>query len=122
MVVVQVGLDAAEAFALNHFDGFTHIGIGTGTGADGPSRTTLETEVARNAFDSSVKNAGAGTYDFTGVFTISQADGQTITEVAIFDAASSGTMALRKLLPVSVSKSSIQLEITVRVTVTASNN
>ena len=61
MVIVDVGLDAAEAFALNHFDGFTHIAIGTGTGAEVPSSTALGNEVARRTFESSTKNTGAGT-------------------------------------------------------------
>ena len=67
------------------------------------------------------KNATNGTYDFSAVFRLSQADGDSITEVGIFDAASSGNMALRKLLPVTVNKTDVQLEITVRVTITASN-
>lgn len=122
MVIVSSGLDQAEEFALDYFDSMTFMAIGDDNNAEIPSDTALGNELLRDPIDVKVKDLGNGTYDFTATFELSDAAGETIREVAIFDAGVGGTMGMRKILPIEISKTANQqIEITVRIGVTASN-
>ena len=122
MVLVQTGLDTTEGFALNFFDTYGYMAVGSGVNSFSPGQTTLITEQVRNLLESATKNTLAGTYIFVVLLGLSEGNGFTLTEVGLFDAASSGNMSTRNILPVSVVKTSdFKLRITLTVTVTAVN-
>ena len=123
MTIAQPGLDASESFALNHFDLFSHIAVGDGDVGAVVTDTALNSEVFRNALNQAVKNTGAGTYFFEIKIGLTEANGFTIKEIGVFDAASAGNMATKDLLPIQVAKTSnFVLEIGVTVTITSENN
>lgn len=91
------------------------IGIGTDNTAADVTDTTLGAEVDRNALTSDSANSGVITYK--AFFSKSEANGNTIAEVGLFDAASSGNMFCRSILSSTVAKtSSVSLSITWTIT------
>jgi hypothetical protein len=67
----------------------THMAIGTGT----PTATALQTELDRNALDSTTQGAGGDDNDVVYVASWAAGDGTgAITEAGIFNAAAAGTM------------------------------
>jgi hypothetical protein len=120
MGVTQTKLDAIKAAALAEFDEETHIGFGTSNQVESPLDTDLIVPIIRKAFDvAAVKSVSAGTYDFSATLGLTEGNGSTYQETGVFDAASSGEMGTRKLMSVSVSKtSSIELSIGLRIEVT----
>lgn len=74
-----------------------HLGWGTGTNAPAAGDTTLQTassEARTNGTKSIVTvNVSNDTYQVVG--TITDATGQTISEVGLFDASTSGQMYIR---------------------------
>lgn len=72
----------------------THMGIGTGTTGASAGDTALETEIARVALNSPGGTASGVNAVFVGEFTAGVGTGD-ITEIALFDAASGGTMLCR---------------------------
>lgn len=122
MVVTSTGLNNAKSSALNFFDNFTYMGIGTSNKVENPSDTTMGNEVVRDLIDEVTKSLGPGTYDFECSFELSDASGQTLREVAIFDASTGGNMGIRKILPVQVNKTDDEeLVIKLRVSVNTEN-
>lgn len=78
---------------------FKYHGCGIGTRAEDPTETTLQTEVGSRATGSQTRTpttyVSVAVFDFTGSYDI--------TELAVFSAASSGTMLDRAKLPVTQS-------------------
>jgi len=82
---------------------FTYVAVGTGTGAESASDTTLGTEITDSGLE---RTTGTLTQETTTqtddtlqivkAFTVSGT--KTISEVAMFNAASTGTMAFREKL------------------------
>ncbi len=113
----QTLLDSIKEAALAELADASHIGFGTGATAESPAQTTLIAEVIRKAFDEAVIE-GAGTLDFSATLGLTEGNGSTMAEAALFNAASSGTMYMRKLLTTTVAKTaSIELSIGMRLTV-----
>jgi hypothetical protein len=82
---------------------FTHIAYGSGTTAEGVALTTLTTETARAAATVEIVSTYTAndTVRFSHEFT---ADGTiSVTEIGVFNAASTGTMLCRKLLSSALS-------------------
>lgn len=75
----------------------THMAIGTGTATPGASDTTLGTETGRVSLAGSVVSTNTITY--TATFPAGTGTG-AITEAAIFNASSGGTMLCRTTFPV----------------------
>jgi hypothetical protein len=75
----------------------THMAIGTGTGTPGASDTTLGAEVGRVSLAGSVVSTNTITY--TATFPAGTGTG-AITEAAVLNASSSGTMLCRTTFPV----------------------
>ena len=122
MVVTLVSVDALKSDILDLMDVYTHLAVGTGTTPPVGADTTLETEVDRNALTSNIKNVALGTYLFATTFSVSEANGNTLSEHGIFDAASSGDMWLRNLIsPVIVKTADIEAVIYSQVTVIVTN-
>lgn len=89
----------------------SHIAIGTDATAATVTDTTLGTEVDRNAISSDSATAAVAT--FKAFFSKSEANGNTIAEVGMFDQAAGGTMFCRSILSSTVAKTaSISLTIT----------
>lgn len=77
----------------------THMAIGTGTTAAASGNTSLETEVSRVALSSTSVSGSVVTY--ACVFAAGSPSGSSaVTEAAIFDSASGGTMLCRTVFPV----------------------
>ena len=83
--------------------GFTHIALGSGTTAESATQTSLTTEITTNGG----ARASATTSRITTTQTNDTAKWEkeftftgslTISEIGLFDAASSGTMYMRSLL------------------------
>ena len=122
MTITNFGLDKAREFALDYFDKYTHMAIGSSNTPELPTSTTLGTEEVRDPIDLQVKDVGLGVYDFTATFELSDAAGDTIREAGIFDSSSGGELGFRKVLPIEISKTSNQqIEITLRVSVSVIN-
>jgi hypothetical protein len=94
-LITEVGdAHAAERLISDTPDTISYIAIGTGTGQDATS-TALNNEVARVAMDSTYPLLGTSGDDnkITCQTTFAAGTGTgTITEFAVFNAASSGTM------------------------------
>lgn len=80
----------------------THIGIGTDDTAAATTDTALGAEVDRNAILTDFASGAVAT--FKAFFSKSEANGNTIAEVGMFDAASGGTMFCRSVLASSIVK------------------
>ena len=80
----------------------THIGIGTDNTAAATTDTALGAEVDRNAILTDFASGAVAT--FKAFFSKSEANGNTIAEVGMFDAASGGTMFCRSVLASSIVK------------------
>ena len=78
--------------------GFTYLAWGTGTGAESAAGTTLGTEKDRQvaSYIGWSKYAPNDTIRYSYTFTVAAAG--TVSEIAVFNAASTGTMLFRKLL------------------------
>ena len=96
----------------------THIGVGSGTTSAAAGQTALVSQLgSREALDST--NASANTIVF--VCSLEAGDGTgAVTESAIFNAASSGTMLARVVFPVVNKQADDTMSITHTITLTAS--
>ena len=102
-MVVTTGL--ARIAALLAADSTTypsHIAIGTGTTAVAAGDTALATEVDRNPIV--VSTASGAVWTMKVFFSKAEANGSTIAEAGIFDAAAAGTMIARTVLGSTVAK------------------
>jgi hypothetical protein len=93
----------------------SYIAIGTGTTAVAVTDTAMETEVDRNAITSTTD--ASGVVSFQAFFSKTQANGSTISEVGLFDAAAAGTMICHSLLGATIAKDNT-ISITVTWTIT----
>lgn len=93
-LVVNVGLyHIADQISDQGNGAMSHMAVGTGTTAAAAADTTLETELDRNALDSTTQGAGASANQVTYVATWAAGDGTgALTEAGIFNQASGGTL------------------------------
>ena len=68
--------------------------------------TVLGNEVDRNANTDNIKDVSTGKYLFGTKFTLTEANGNTLREFGLFNAASSGDMAIRDLITPEIVKTS----------------
>lgn len=93
--------------------------VGTGTNTPAAGDTTLQTEVLRKSL-SVTTNPSTGVSHLEFIVDYSEANGYTLTEVGIFNAASTGTMLMRKLFASSIPKTSDKkITVVVETTITA---
>lgn len=79
----------------------SHMAVGTGTTAAAAGDTALETELDRNALDSTTQGAGADANKVTYVASWAAADATgAITEAGIFNAGAAGIMLCRSVFAV----------------------
>ncbi len=91
----------------------THMAIGTGATAEQLAVTTLQAEVARVALTS--KTSSSNIASFVATFPAGTGTG-TITEVAILNASSNGTMLLRKTFGAITKSAGASLTLTIQIT------
>lgn len=117
-LVPTVSLNAlATAFLLKG----THIAIGSSIVAPTLGDTAMNTELDRNAI--TLSSASGSTATFEGFFTTSEPNPSTtvsISEIGLFNAATTGTMAIHAQPVIAVSKT-INKTMLVTITVTFSN-
>jgi hypothetical protein len=115
-VVTNVGRNKFASLLAQDISVFpSHIAIGTGTTAAAVTDTALVTEVDRNALISD--SAATGVITYKAFFSKAEANGNTIAEVGLFDAASSGNMFCRSVLSSTIAKTStVSLSVTWTIT------
>lgn len=97
----------------------THGAVGTGTTAPAAGDTTLQTEVLRKTLTVTT-NPSTGKAHLEFVVDYTEANGNTLTEVGIFNAASGGTMLMRKLFASNIPKTNDKkITVVVETTITA---
>ncbi len=79
--------------------------VGTGTNTPQTSDTTLQTEILRKAL-SVQTNPTVGKLHLEFIIDFQEGNGNTFTEVGIFNASANGTMLLRKLFTTACVKTS----------------
>lgn len=121
--VVSGTLSDMVSVSLDVLDDLTEMGFGDDNTATSISDTTLGNEIIRNVFDETkIKSVGAGTYDFSGLVGLTEANGNTLKETGLFVQASGGVMRLRALLPTEVVKTvSKDLSCGIRITIEVEN-
>lgn len=93
--------------------------VGTGTNTPAAGDTALQTEVLRKSLTVTT-NPSTGKAHLEFIVDYTEANGYTLTEVGIFNAASAGTMLMRKLFASSISKTSDKkITVVVETTITA---
>lgn len=98
----------------------SHMAIGTGTTSPVATDTALQIELDRNALDSKHKGTGADANKVTYICTWAAGDGTgAITEAAIFNSASAGTMLCRSVFPVKNKEAGESMVLTWILTVSA---
>ena len=101
-VIRNLIVDTGTAYIASRMNSTTqgvlsHMALGTGTTAAAAGDTTLETEGARQAFDTLSVTDNVLTY--TATFAAGTATG-AITEAGLFNDPSAGTMLCRTVFPV----------------------
>jgi len=101
-LVVNTGLyHIADQMSDQGEAAMTHMAIGTGSTAAAAADTALETELDRNALDSTTQGAGAAANTVVYVCTWAAGDGTgAITEAGIFNQAGAGVMLCRSVFSV----------------------
>jgi len=93
--------------------------VGTGTNAPAAGDTALQTEVLRKSLTVTT-NPSTGKAHLEFVVDYTEANGNTLTEVGIFNAAAAGTMLVRKLFASNIPKTSDKkITVVVETTITA---
>ena len=95
-------VDAGKDYIASRIEGtsdsvMSHMALGTGTTSAAADDTALETELDRNALDSTVVTDNEVAY--TATYAAGDATG-AITEAGIFNASSAGSMLCRTVFPV----------------------
>jgi hypothetical protein len=85
-------------------NGITHFGYGTSATAAASSQTALVAQVARDTV--TVKTATSKTLTVTYYLATGSGNGNTLREIGLFNAASSGTMYARAVLAAAIVKTS----------------
>lgn len=96
----------------------THFAVGTGSTAVTAADTALGSETTRNSMTKTTTTAGQVVFNY--FLSTSQANGSTLTEAGLFNAASSGTMLARVVHTGIAKTSSIAITYTWTITITAS--
>lgn len=91
----------------------THMAVGTGTTAVVATDTALETEVLRKTFQDHTNDSTNHNTVYEMWISSTEANGDTLGEVGIFNAASAGDMLCRTVLGTTIAKTS-SLEVLVQ--------
>jgi hypothetical protein len=105
MVLNNAITESIKVATLDIFDVVSHFGISDDTSPEAPSSDVLTDESFRKALDSVDQDDDVFTYNFEGVLSLSEANGENISKVGFFTASSGDNLKLSKVLPVTVAKS-----------------
>jgi len=106
MVVTNTILGDLISDILSKFDSYDYVGVGSGTNPESAADTTLQSETFREQYADKIKDDNNGTYLWSIQMGLTENNGNDINEIGVFDASSSGNMALRKLLSNGITKTS----------------
>lgn len=99
-LVVNTGKNhIASRMSANTVNIMSHMGVGTGNTAAAASDTTLGTELARVALTVTGGTASSNTVTYAATFPAGTGTG-ALTEAAVFNDSSSGSMFCRTVFPV----------------------
>lgn len=85
----------------------SHLGVGTGTTPETSADTSLETPVLRKSRQEYTE--GVSDVILSLFLGGSEANGNDLTEVGVFDAASGGNMMMRRTFPLITKTSSVDI-------------
>jgi hypothetical protein len=124
MGATQTLKESIQAQALASFDTAAYVGFGSDNTVESPAQTDLIVPVIRKAFDEvSLKNDSLGTYEFSAIAGLTEANGETLQEAGLFVEAADGAMFLRKLLTTGITKTaSKEVSIGIKVTITVTDS
>jgi hypothetical protein len=116
-LIVNSGLNQIRDFLNGDSpDPPSHLAVGTGTTAANASDTTLETEVLRKAVEKEEK-ATAGVIEYSVNIDSTEANGNNLSEIGIFNASSGGVMSIRRTHLAYQKTSSFGVKVVVRHTI-----
>ena len=120
MAVTNTIIGTLVSDILNKFDGYDYLAVGTGTNPENEADTALQNEVYREINIDKIKDTNAGTYLWSLQLGLTEANGNTLSEIGLFDASTGGNMAIRKLLPTfdKTSDKEVWIDLQVKVEVT----
>ena len=95
----------------------SHIAVGTGTTTEVAGDTTLESEVERITLTATTKS-GYGILEYVGELLSTEANGNSLSEMGILNAAADGDMLLRKTHAAYSKTSNFSVKYVVRHTIT----
>lgn len=125
MVVVTYTLNIADTAALNQFDDVAYMAFGSNNTTPIVGNTTLGTELLRVKIlpENITKNTSENYYEFTAFIPITQLNSSTVREVGLFELSSGGTMAMRIISPVEITKtSSEEILYTIKIKINTKNS
>jgi len=104
--VTDDGLDwVVNRWDLDSYNKMAYMAVGSGTNTPDASDTELQTELLRKTF-SVQTNPSTGKKHWEIIIDFSELNGETLTEVGVFEDPETGIMFLRKLLSPSIEKTS----------------
>ncbi len=120
MVITTTELDAIKTEIIDNIVlGYTHVGFGTGTATPTPSDSTLVAQILRQARQEYTETASRVT--IAGYLNASQANGNTVAEVGVFNAISGGNLKTRNTYSTAIVKTTdkeVWTDTTLTITVT----
>lgn len=98
----------------------THIGVGTGTSTPAITQTQLDAETYREAVFATASTAN--TFTTSLYLDVTENLSNTVSEIGVFNASSSGTMVSRNNTTSVYKTSSKELYYDIKYTISATNN
>ena len=96
-MIVNAGLNLIRSFLIGDAPDIpSHMAVGTGTASEDATDTVLGTETIRKAHVAKIQTA-VGTTKYTMSLLSTDANGNSLAEVGIFNASSSGDMLSRQV-------------------------
>lgn len=95
----------------------SHVAVGTGTTTEVAGDTTLESEVKRITLTATTKS-GYGILEYVSELSSTEANGNSLSEMGVLNAAAAGDMLLRKTHAAFSKTSNFSVKYVVRHTIT----
>lgn len=124
MVVTNTLLESIRTDVINSFSSYDYLGVGDGTTPPNASNTQLVNELLRKNIlvDDISLDTNNGTYTITIRINPPELVGDTINEIGLFDASSSGNMFSRNLTNSYIKTNDKEVLITLEISVEVLNN
>jgi len=112
MVLHEDIVASVESSTLDEFDIINDMGFSDDGTDELPSADTLTGEFLRKALTVKDKDTGLITYEFDGLMGLTEANGETLQKLGLFEDIGGNTLKLSKVLDVAIAKTA-DLEINV---------